>query len=67
MGKHLKKLLTSLGDALTLLPSPRGYRVERNGHRVDAANLRGDFARVGGDMRTVLKRDQQTYQRTRKG
>ena len=66
MVDHLKNFLRGAADALDISPPRREYRVERRGFFVDAERLRGDFAAVGSDMRKVLKRDQQTYERERK-
>lgn len=65
--EHLKNFLVGLGEALSMTPQPRGYRIDQHGFQADAANLRGDFAKVGADMRAALKRDQSTNQRPRKG
>ena len=67
MVDHLKNLLSGAAAALDISPPRREYRVDRRGFVVDAARLHGDFAAVGSDMRKVLKRDQQTYERARKG
>ena len=56
---HIKNFLRGLLDGLTIMPPRRGYRVERRGFAVDAANLRHDATAVGEDMRTILKCDQQ--------
>lgn len=67
MGDHLKNILRGLGEGLTIAPPSRGYRIDSRGFLTDARKLRGDFVSVGGDMRRVLKRDQQAYERSRKG
>lgn len=67
MVDHLKNFLSGAAGALDISPPRREYRVGHRGFVVDAEHLRGDFAAVGSDMRKVLKRDQQAYERARKG
>ena len=65
--EHFKNFLRGAGDLFRMTPEPRGYRVDARGFQTDAAKLTGDIFVVGRDMRSVLKRDKQTYERTRKG
>lgn len=65
--EHFKNFLRGFGNALSIAPPPRGYKVETRGFQRDSASLGGDFAAVGNDMRVVLKRDKQAYERSRKG
>lgn len=67
MVDHLKNLLSGAAAVLDISLPQREYRVERRGFVVDAEHLRENFAAIGSDMRKVLKRDQQAYERTRKG
>jgi hypothetical protein len=62
---HMKNILRGVSDALVIAQSPRGYQIQQNGAKADAAKLANDFATIGGDMRRVLKNDKQAYQRTR--
>lgn len=59
--EHLINFLHGAASAVSIVPTPRSYHVERCGFEKDAENLRADFRAVAKDLRQAVKHEQTDY------